>query len=142
MGGGGENARREASGRWLHITTQAEASPHACSSFLPQEQKFNGPKQSFRVTQRSRLWFEIKPRIFSAAAASPFVNKAGLNGPADAMATDVGTGCAECRGGGLCNHFYFPLLASLLSDLDCISRKEAEQEEDAECGGWGALRTC
>lgn len=41
MGGGGENGRSEASGRWLHMTVEAEASPHVCSSLLPEEQKFN-----------------------------------------------------------------------------------------------------
>lgn len=30
-------------------------------------------------------------------------------------------GVQESGKGTLCNHFYFPLLASLLSDLDCIS---------------------
>ena len=30
----------------------------------------------------------------------------------------------------LCNHFYFPLLASLPSDLDCISQGRQRQSED------------
>lgn len=43
-------------------------------------------------------------------------------------AADVGTGCAERRE-ALCNHFYFPLLASLLSDLDCISQGRQRQNK-------------
>ena len=46
------------------------------------------------------------------------------------MAADVGTGCAEsARREALCNHFYFPLLASLLSDLDCISQGRQRQNK-------------
>lgn len=44
------------------------------------------------------------------------------------MAADVGTGCAK-RTEALCNHFYFPLLASLLSDLDCISQGRQRQNK-------------
>lgn len=44
------------------------------------------------------------------------------------MAADVGTGCAEHRE-VLCNHFYFPLLASFLSDLDCISQGRQRQNK-------------
>lgn len=44
------------------------------------------------------------------------------------MAADVGTGCAKRRE-ALCNHFYFPLLASLLSDLDCISQGRQRQNK-------------
>lgn len=44
------------------------------------------------------------------------------------MAADVGTGCAK-RIEALCNHFYFPLLASLLSDLDCISQGRQRQNK-------------
>lgn len=44
------------------------------------------------------------------------------------MAADVGTGCAKRRE-TLCNHFYFPLLASLLSDLDCISHGRQRQNK-------------
>lgn len=44
------------------------------------------------------------------------------------MAADVGTGCAKRRK-ALCNHFYFPLLASLLSDLDCISQGRQRQNK-------------
>lgn len=44
------------------------------------------------------------------------------------MAADVGTGCAKHRE-TLCNHFYFPLLASLLSDLDCISHGRQRQNK-------------
>lgn len=36
-----------------------------------------------------------------------FVNKAGLKGPADATAADVGTGCAECRGRAYITTFIF-----------------------------------
>lgn len=36
--------------------------------------------------------------------------------------------CGECRE-TLCNHFYFPLLASLLSDLDCISHGRQRQNK-------------
>lgn len=44
------------------------------------------------------------------------------------MAADVGTGCAK-RKEVLCNHFYFPLPASLLSDLDCISQGRQRQNK-------------
>lgn len=44
------------------------------------------------------------------------------------MAADVGTRCAKRRE-TLCNHFYFPLLASLLSDLDCISQRKQRQNK-------------
>lgn len=40
----------------------------------------------------------------------------------------MGTGCAKRRK-ALCNHFYFPLLASLLSDLDCISQGRQRQNK-------------
>ena len=45
------------------------------------------------------------------------------------MAADVGTGCAAGRREDLCNHFYFPLLPSLLSDLDCISQGRQRQNK-------------
>lgn len=40
----------------------------------------------------------------------------------------MGTGSAKRRE-ALCNHFYFPLLASLLSDLDCISQGRQRQDK-------------
>lgn len=45
------------------------------------------------------------------------------------MVAYVGTGCAK-RTEALCNHFYFPLLASLLSDLDFISQGRQRQRQN------------
>lgn len=37
--------------------------------------------------------------------------------------------CRAAERGALCNHFYFPLLAALPSDLDCISRGRQRQNK-------------